>query len=103
MGRKNPTDACTLFDSITSCGNRASRPTMEVRSCYRMATSENIRPPEKVVSVKREVMVRHLANLAILHGVFYKGVYYHNGVGQPHSQTPSKALRTDRVTTIRHR
>ncbi len=30
----------------------------------------------------RQKVENHLANLNILHGVFYKGVFYHNGNGQ---------------------
>lgn len=33
---------------------------------------------------------RHQDNLQRLHGTFYKGTYYHNGVGQPHSNGRKK-------------
>lgn len=45
--------------------------------------------------VKRENLIRHLANLALLHGVFYKGTYYHFGVAQqPKSEIPKKQVQT---------
>lgn len=34
----------------------------------------------------KENVERHVDNLAHLHGYFYKGVYYHRGVGQPHNR-----------------
>jgi len=34
---------------------------------------------------KREKERNHQTNINLLHGVFYHGTYYHNGVGQPHS------------------
>ena len=48
--------------------------------------------------VKREVMIRHLNNLAQLHGVFYHGVYYHLGVPQPHSKASTKTVGTNKVS-----
>lgn len=37
--------------------------------------------------VKKENLIRHLANLALLHGFFYKGTYYLRGVGQKKHDT----------------
>lgn len=34
----------------------------------------------------REKARNHQENMQILHGVFYHGTYYHNGVGQPHEE-----------------
>ncbi len=43
---------------------------------------EKGRPSEEDVS--KEHQIRHLANLRILHGFFYHGVYYLRGHPQPH-------------------
>lgn len=45
---------------------------------------EKNKPPQ---TVKKEVMIRHLANLALFHGGFWHGTYYHLGKPQPHSKT----------------
>lgn len=41
--------------------------------------------------VKREVMVRHLANLAIYTG-FYKGKYFINGTYHPNEKSQTKEI-----------
>jgi hypothetical protein len=55
---------------------------------------EKIKPEP---TVKQEVInahlfhiATHLAGLSQLHGVFYHGTYWHNGVPQPHSSDHSR-------------
>lgn len=44
--------------------------------------------PKPKSIVKSPNQVNHENNKKILHGAFYKGTYFHHGIGQPHS--PSK-------------
>jgi hypothetical protein len=50
----------------------------------------NLHNREHTRKENREVIIRHLANLALLHGVFYHGTYYWRGVPQPHSKSLPK-------------
>ena len=55
---------------------------------------------ERYSPKKKENMIRHLANLSLLHGFFFHGTYFHEGKPQPHSQS-TKVKFKDRGTIFR--
>lgn len=49
--------------------------------------------PQELVEGQETILfnrIRHQENLSRLHGYFYKGTYYHHGVGQKNERTRSE-------------
>lgn len=63
---------------------------------YQFQIRTDVERARPEAQIKPENLIRHLANLSILHGVFYKGTYYHHGIAQqtkPKNEIPKKQIQ----------
>ena len=72
-------------DSCAHDGRRSNVRRLEAAIYHENNWQDEIIEPDSPVVMQPNVEY-HIQNRRILHGVFYKGTYYHHGVGQPHSK-----------------